>query len=116
VTITKDEFFRICEELPFNENGCQIWTGPIYRGQRQGYPRVYLGRNYPGSNCGNRLILERKLKRPIKPGYLACHTCDTPACVNQDHIFEGTFQDNVLDAKKKGRMYKQFYKRGIVCT
>lgn len=33
-----------------------------------------------------------------------CHTCDNPPCVNVDHLFEGTHQDNIDDAKTKGRM------------
>lgn len=33
-----------------------------------------------------------------------CHTCDTPACFNPDHIFDGTHAQNVADAKRKGRL------------
>lgn len=32
-----------------------------------------------------------------------CHTCDWPSCVNPDHIFPGTWQDNMTDKKNKGR-------------
>ena len=31
------------------------------------------------------------------------HTCDNPACVNFDHLFEGTAKDNAQDCIAKGR-------------
>jgi len=33
----------------------------------------------------------------------ACHKCDTPACVNPDHLFPGTHMQNVQNAMSKGR-------------
>jgi hypothetical protein len=33
-----------------------------------------------------------------------CHTCDRPACVNSDHLFAGSHQDNIQDAADKGRV------------
>ncbi len=35
-----------------------------------------------------------------------CHSCDTPKCINPDHLFVGTQSDNIKDSVKKGR-FKQ---------
>jgi hypothetical protein len=39
----------------------------------------------------------------IPDGMFICHKCDNPKCVNPDHLFAGTRQDNVDDRERKGR-------------
>lgn len=39
------------------------------------------------------------------------HTCDTPNCVNPEHLVLGTQQDNIKDRDKKGRLFCKINKR-----
>jgi len=78
-------------------NDCIIWKGAK---TSAGYGAVRIKqRNY----YVHRLILAQKLGRHINQGYQACHTCDNPACINPEHLFEGTQSDNMKDMANKGR-------------
>jgi hypothetical protein len=79
--------------------GCWEWQGSR---NQQGYANSGKGRVH-------RLVLAAKLGRPIKTGLHALHECDNPCCVNPDHLWEGTFSDNMKDMALKKR---HFYPSG----
>lgn len=50
-----------------------------------------------------RLLYQRRHNVVLRTEEYVCHTCDNPRCINDDHHFVGSPQDNVVDAVSKGR-------------
>lgn len=74
---------------------CWLWTGCV----QYGYGLVGIG--------GNTFKVQRVswgiTNGQIPHGMLVCHKCDVRNCVNPDHLFLGTHDDNNKDMKRKGR-------------
>lgn len=81
---------------PVTESGCWIWTAYT---NACGYGSF---RHNGKMKLAHRVSYELHIA-PIPSGMVICHTCDTPACVNPNHLFPGTQLENIEDRHKKGR-------------
>lgn len=92
---------RYIVQIPFSE--CHFWIGAL--GRKNGYGCFKIREKGNRKNCkqykAHRLIYEFT-KGKIGNKHVL-HKCDNPCCVNPDHLFLGTHQDNMQDMTKKGR-------------
>lgn len=77
---------------------CWLWTASTVRG----YGNFGLT---PSRWVRSHRLSWELAHGPIPGGLCVLHECDTPACVNPNHLFLGTRKDNAQDAIQKGRWY-----------
>lgn len=76
--------------------GCHLWLGIT---SQQGYGQL----GDVAKTRAHRLSWELANGTPIPKGLVVRHSCDTPACINPDHLSVGTDAQNVWDAISRGR-------------
>ena len=91
---------RIERNIAYEPNtGCWLWLAGT---NKFGHGRIsFTGRPH----MVHRIMYESKFGK-IPKGLHSLHHCDTPQCVNPDHLYLGTQRDNNNDRDKRGRCTK----------
>lgn len=87
---------RFWEQVTFEPNtGCWLWTGAVNKG---GYGVSYWNFCNPAAHRVSFIIHHGK-----EPEGILLHQCDVRACVNPQHLKDGTPKENFDDMMNKGR-------------
>lgn len=96
-TFTDDDYLmRWYDRCVIAPTGCILWQGPV---NHNGYPRVF----YRTKRSTLTRLMYRIKVGPIPEGMHVCHKCDVRNCINYEHLWLGTNQDNMDDMNRKGR-------------
>lgn len=80
---------------PEPNTGCWLWGGNT---NESGYAIFYDAGHISGHRYSYKYF-----KGDFDLNLFVLHRCDVPCCVNPDHLFLGTHQDNMIDMDSKGR-------------
>src|SRR5262245_47915665 len=87
---------RFMQHVVIDSNGCWLWTAGL---DSHGYGLFKAKYTRRATRVSYEIF-----KEPFDPRLWVLHHCDTPRCVNPEHLFLGTVKDNTQDAFKKGRL------------
>lgn len=99
---------RLLRKIRINKaTGCWEWTA------------AKNSKGYGFFSINGRTRLAHRVSYQYHKGHLpldslVCHTCDNPSCVNPDHLFLGTNDDNIADSITKGRSTTRFLPKKII--
>lgn len=86
-----EQIYTLPKELVFKTRTCWFWIGGITGAGYGAFKHVAAHRIAYISAFG-----------PIPTDKCVLHDCDTPQCVNPEHLFLGTRRENGLDLYSKG--------------
>jgi hypothetical protein len=94
--ITAENILALTERV----GECLLWTGPR---RSDGYG-VF---RYRGKRLKAHRVAYAVFNGAIPDGAYVLHRCDTPPCVNPDHLWLGDAAANARDMVAKGRHWRQ---------
>lgn len=115
--LLKEDLQELFEQYfqPEPNSGCWLWLGQVtYRGEYGIFNRAPDG--YIMARA-HRVSWEIYNNIKLNPEIHVLHSCDTPICVNPDHLFLGDQAINMYDKAMKGRQLEgeanPAYKHGM---
>lgn len=94
------KWLAIKESLCVRDGDCLLYTGGL---SKWGYGKCRIKKKNHGLHRIVKLIYEGE----IPDGMVVMHSCDTPSCVNNDHLSIGTVLSNNRDIAAKRRAFWQ---------
>jgi len=91
----KNRLFELSVMEP--NTGCQIWLGGT---TKSGYGVIYHGKKLLRAHRTSYMV---NVINPIPNDLDVLHKCDNRLCINPDHLYLGTHQQNMLDRNTRGR-------------
>lgn len=91
--------------IPVTESGCWLWTASSHG---RGYGLFHTGRGIRKGKMEFAHRVAYELYKGVRPeaNQSVCHSCDNPCCVNPNHLFLGSHDDNMKDMASKNRAGK----------
>lgn len=85
---------RLWDRGILRDTGCIEWSAAF----RNGYGVIWHNGRHKGAHRASFEVVYGK----IPSGLFVCHSCDNKKCINPEHLYLGTNQDNQLDAVARG--------------
>lgn len=96
-----DRFWKYVDRR--DEDECWPWLGHIAKPQGYGRISVFFGPGTKPKVAYAHRVSWELAEGPIPDGLAVLHRCDNRPCVNPNHLFIGTQQDNMDDCVSKKR-------------
>lgn len=94
---TEERFWKYVDKDA--DGDCWLWTGARSTGPRRKWHGVFHDN---GQVLAHRFSYELH-EEDIPEGMQVNHHCDVPHCVNPEHLYVGTQEENIHDAIERGR-------------
>lgn len=96
--------WRLSEKVSIAESGCWEWEGTL---SKKGYGTISIkNKEWPESIVYLHRLVYSLCVEQLPDDMCVCHRCDNPCCVNPNHLFLGTNNDNIADKVAKNRQAK----------
>lgn len=88
--------------IPEPNSGCLLWTGAVDH-SGHGVITIWNDEGTKAVTTSPHRVAWQLHRGPIPEGMCICHKCDVPSCINPDHLWLGSNDDNMADMVRKKR-------------